>query len=624
MPGAAWPSLEEQLDQDNVPQGSPLERLIREHQDFGLLRPEEATDRIGVPPWLRVYWLKQHPDLDYRSEDPTGGYPLALKHVHTWMVTHPNLQPEPDEPTAVAAPSRARASAVTETAAAPGVGPDLRISGEQGTPRSESDIVVNISNTSKIIAGANAPGHRLPMFSSADGGATWDQTHLSLEQGDTSHGDPAVAWSPFGLGTAWAVAMGIQGVNVRLQLRAYRSDDGGHTWNFDGTPSGSQTRADKEMICLDNSVTSPFVGHIYVIWHNDDPAFVNRRPEPAQWSVPVQVSGAETTGTAVGGAITTNSSGDVFAMWPDTGSRSLWVAKSTDGGASFSSPVTIATTFAAFRIMVPSFPLGALIYLSAGAYFTASKDLVYAVWTDLTGVPGCSSSADAPGTDVSSACKTRIWFSRSTDGGATWDAATMINDQPLLNDQFSPRLAVDQADGALVVIYYDTVDDPGRLKTDVWYQSSRDDGVTWSAANTVTTSQTDETAGGADASNQYGEYNGLSGFAGKFFPSWTDRRNGAREEIWTAPITLAALPTVAGISPTIGSEAGGDQVTITGSGFTDAQDAQFGGASVTALNVDSDSQITVASPAGAGTVDVTVITPVGTSATGPADQYTYD
>ena len=102
-------------------------------------------------------------------------------------------------------------------------------------------------------------------------------------------------------------------------------------------------------------------------------------------------------------------------------SRGLWVAKSTDGGASFCSPVTIATTFAANKITVPSFDQRlALIYLSAGAYSTAGKDLVYAVWTDLTGVPGCSSTADAPGSDVSSACKTRIWFSRSTDGGATW------------------------------------------------------------------------------------------------------------------------------------------------------------------------------------------------------------
>jgi hypothetical protein len=66
--------------------------------------------------------------------------------------------------------------------------------------------------------------------------------------------------------------------------------------------------------------------------------------------------------------------------------------------------------------------------------------------------------------------------------------------------------------------------------------------VTWSAATKVTTAQTDETVSGADLGNQYGDYNGLSGHAGRFFPSWTDRRSGAREEIWTAPITTAQPP----------------------------------------------------------------------------------
>jgi hypothetical protein len=85
-------------------------------------------------------------------------------------------------------------------------------------------------------------------------------------------------------------------------------------------------------------------------------------------------------------------------------------------------------------------------------------------------------------------------------------------------------------------MYYDTVADPGRLKTDVWYQNSTDDGVTWSAPFKVTTAMTDETVAGADGGNQYGDYNGLPGWNGTFLPSWTDRRNNASEEIWTANI----------------------------------------------------------------------------------------
>jgi hypothetical protein len=41
------------------------------------------------------------------------------------------------------------------------------------------------------------------------------------------------------------------------------------------------------------------------------------------------------------------------------------------------------------------------------------------------------------------------------------------------------------------------------------------------------------------------------------------------------------------------------------------------------MNVDSDTQITATSPQGSGTVDITVITPAGTSATVNADQFTY-
>src|SRR4029077_6264116 len=95
--------------------------------------------------------------------------------------------------------------------------------------------------------------------------------------------------------------------------------------------------------------------------------------------------------------------------------------------------------------------------------------------------------------------------------------------------------------GALGIMYYDTVGDPGRKKVDVWYQSSYDDGATWTAAARVTSAQPDETVLGTDPNgNQFGDYNSLSGIAGQFFPTWTDRRNGGHEEIWTAKVTTPA------------------------------------------------------------------------------------
>lgn len=535
MPQPAWPSVARQLTEAKAPPSSALEKLIQDNQDFHLLRAEEANDKIGVPLWLRVYWRKNHPEGVYSANDPTGGYPRVLKNIHTWMLAHPDLKPDPPaNPVTMAAPASPPAPQAAPKALA-AVGSNLRISGAQNTPRSESDIRVNYNSTNNIIAASNAIGPSTQaQFYSSDGGATWGQTSLPVVPGDSFQSDPAVDWTSDG--TAWAIAIGIDASQTNLQLRSFKSSNGGATWAFDATISGVQTAADKEMMWVDHSATSPFRDNIYVIWHNNQPAFVTRRAAGA-WGNPVQVSGAETTGTGIGGDIKTNSAGDVFAFWPDTVSQKLLVAKSTDGGVTFAQPVTIATTFGSFQISVPSFASRqALIYISAGAYRTAAKNLVYATWIDLTGTAGCNAPGNAPGTNIASTCKSRIWFSRSTDGGGTWEPSRMINNQASLNDQFNPRLAVDETTGKLVVIYDDTVSDPGRLKTDIWTQSSSDDGVTWSSPSRVTTAETDETGGSADSGNQYGDYNGLSGYGGNFFPSWTDHRS-ATEEIWTARIT---------------------------------------------------------------------------------------
>jgi spore coat protein U-like protein len=81
--------------------------------------------------------------------------------------------------------------------------------------------------------------------------------------------------------------------------------------------------------------------------------------------------------------------------------------------------------------------------------------------------------------------------------------------------------------------------------------------------------------------------------------------------------------TVYGVTPGIGPASGGTSVTITGVGFTGALRVRFGSVAAR-FKVDADSIITATAPRGAiGTVDVTVTTIQGTSATSSADLYTY-
>ncbi len=82
-------------------------------------------------------------------------------------------------------------------------------------------------------------------------------------------------------------------------------------------------------------------------------------------------------------------------------------------------------------------------------------------------------------------------------------------------------------------------------------------------------------------------------------------------------------PTVSNINPNKGPEAGGASVTITGTNFNEATAVKFGSAGATGLKVNSATSITAVAPAGTGTVDVTVTTPGGTSATGSADRFSY-
>ncbi len=89
------------------------------------------------------------------------------------------------------------------------------------------------------------------------------------------------------------------------------------------------------------------------------------------------------------------------------------------------------------------------------------------------------------------------------------------------------------------------------------------------------------------------------------------------------PRIVLSPPTVTGLSPTSGLEAGGTLVTISGTSFTGATVVDFGTTAATNLSLVNDTTLTADSPAGTGVVNVTVTAPGGTSAATPADEFTY-
>ena len=87
--------------------------------------------------------------------------------------------------------------------------------------------------------------------------------------------------------------------------------------------------------------------------------------------------------------------------------------------------------------------------------------------------------------------------------------------------------------------------------------------------------------------------------------------------------SYVAAPTVTGLSTSVGAEAGGIGVVITGTGFTNVSAVTFGSNNATSFTINSSTQITANFPAGTGTVDVRVTNRGGTSDNVAADNFTY-
>lgn len=87
-----WPSLAQQLADAKAIPGSALEKLIKDNQDVGMLDPGEVDDVYRLPPWLRVWWRKKHPELNYKSHPVP--YPPLLRRLRQWMLVNQDLNPD--------------------------------------------------------------------------------------------------------------------------------------------------------------------------------------------------------------------------------------------------------------------------------------------------------------------------------------------------------------------------------------------------------------------------------------------------------------------------------------------------------------------------------------------------
>jgi hypothetical protein len=129
---------------------------------------------------------------------------------------------------------------------------------------------------------------------------------------------------------------------------------------------------------------------------------------------------------------------------------------------------------------------------------------------------------------------TDIYVRHSDDGGATWSAGVRVNDDATTNSQFLPKIALDPTTGDLAVVWYDSRNDLGTGGPGDTDGIANDDAQFWAAFSTnggvsfgpnmqlsAGTSNSHDSGNGID----YGDYTGLSFYAGTAHPAWSDNSN---------------------------------------------------------------------------------------------------
>ena len=267
--------------------------------------------------------------------------------------------------------------------------------------------------------------------------------HLVAGQYDAG-GDPSVAFDS--RGHVYYAGLGFNRTSAPNTVAVNKGtfDGSGHLhWSaptFINPTTSPSTFNDKEWIAVDSHASSPFRDRIYVTWtrfifnasngnYVQSPiAFVSSSDGGATFTTPKLISGNVLFDQ--GSRPVVGPDGTLYVFW-DGSTRlasldSTYMVKSTDGGATWSTPLSVSTLAdipgvrnTAFR--VNSFPAAA----------AAPNGDLYVTWTtevknnatSFVGDPDCASFI--PGNHVSQ-CHSVAVYSKSTDGGATWSAPAAV------------------------------------------------------------------------------------------------------------------------------------------------------------------------------------------------------
>jgi hypothetical protein len=508
----------------------------------------------------------------------------------------------------------------------------------RGQAQNETSIAVDPKNPNHVVASQNdyrrGDGGCYAAYS-LNGGKNWNDstTPTSFTYGDAyprqywqAGGDTSVAWDSRGnayiscqlFNRGGGVSQNPDQSSAFVVLRS--TGNNGASWNFPGRysyvnfdPSGSTgVLEDKELLAVDSNPGSPYRDRIYVTWTefaSDGSGYIyetHSNDYGETFSAPVLVSSDNGMCPVTYGAGTPNGNcnenqfsdpfvgpdGSLYVVYNNYNNavsgnenrNQVLLAKSTDGGVTFSTPVKVSDYYDlpecdtyqgagadSYRACVPEKGSSHVSVFRATNYASGAvnpknpKQVVVTVGSyinkDSQESNGCSPDSFSPTTGINlyigvktaGACNNKILLSVSNNAGASFSGATTDPRAETVVNQASGQAKTDQffqwaaftKSGTLAVGYYDRQYGKDETTGSSDFSLSGSSNLTKFGVKRVTSSSMPAPTqfGGPSGGTFYGDYIGLATAGNYALPIWSDTR---APELFVCPGTAAP-----GVPPTL-------------------------------------------------------------------------
>lgn len=402
--------------------------------------------------------------------------------------------------------------------------PNIQMHPNPTVTQTEMTIATHPTNPDIVLAGSNATpvgvlNGSQGWYYTTDGGVSWKggdtlPTHTDFSKDMT---DPTVGIDLDG--NLFFSSLYTLNFNV-----VARSTDNGASWSEDTIPT-ALLQTDKPHFIADLNPNSPFKNYLYTAYtdfnlSNEPIKFARSTNGGANFSTPLIISGTVGSKRSVGANLAVGPSDEIYTAWsafhftpPD--SIGLGFNKSTNGGTTWRIPREIRRIKNIPGTLTKGgnrIRVNSLPSMAVDRSNGSRRGWVYMVY------------------DERSPTTPDIFLIRSTDGGNSWSAPKKLNQDEGGNDQWFPWISVDPATGHLYVVYYDSRNFPANDSAQVYISWSPDGGETFEDVLVSDIPFLPASVRPDIPSVTYsGDYIGIAALNGVVWPCWNDNRTGMHQ-----------------------------------------------------------------------------------------------